>query len=66
MTRHLTYPVIMKVKSIATLAADDIPPSCVQIEVQTPLGRGVLHMSQDAASELGAKLATHLQAQASR
>jgi hypothetical protein len=56
----------MKVKSIATLAADDIPPSCIEIEVQTPLGRGVLHMSQDAASELGAKLATHLQAQASR
>lgn len=61
MTRHLTYPLIMQVKSIATLAADDNPPNSVEIEVQTPLGRGVLHMSQAAASDLGAKLATHLQ-----
>jgi len=62
MTRHLTYPLITKVNSIATRAADDFPPNCVEIDVQTPLGRGVLHVSQDAALELGAKLATHLQA----
>ena len=62
MTRHLTYPLITKVNSIATRAADDFPPNCIEIDVQTPLGRGVLHMSQDAASALGAKLAAHLQA----
>jgi len=62
MTRHLTYPLITKVNSIATRAADDFPPNCVEIDVQTPLGRGVLHMSQAAASDLGAKLAAHLQA----
>jgi len=61
MTRHLTYPLITKITSIATRLADDYPPNCVEIEVQTPLGRGVLHMSQGAASELGAKLVTHLQ-----
>ena len=66
MTRHLTYPLIMKVKSIVTRAADEYPPNCVEIEVQTPLGRGVLHMSQDAASDLGAKLVTHLQAHDTR
>lgn len=62
MTRHLTYPLIAKVISIATRAADEAPPNCIEVEVQTSLGRGVLHMSQDAALELGAKLATHLQA----
>ena len=62
MTRHLTYPLITKINSIATRAADDAPPNCVEIDVQTPLGRGVLHMSQAAASDLGAKLAEHLQA----
>lgn len=66
MTRHLTYPLITKISSIATRASDDVPPDCVQIEVQTSLGRGVLHMSHDAAFELGAKLETHLQARASR
>lgn len=66
MTRHLTYPLIMKVKSIATRGADEYPPNCVEIEVQTPLGRGVLHMSHDAAFDLGAKLATHLQARDAR
>jgi hypothetical protein len=62
MTRHLTYPLITKVNSIATRADDDAPLNCVEIDVQTPLGRGVLHMSQAAASDLGAKLAAHLQA----
>jgi hypothetical protein len=55
---------ITKVKSIVRRASDDNPPDCVEIEVQTPLGRGVLHMSHDAASDLGAKLATHFKAQA--
>ena len=62
MTRHLTYPLITKVNSIATRAADETPPNSVAIEVQTSLGRGVLHMSNDAAFELEAKLATHFQA----
>jgi hypothetical protein len=66
MTRHLTYPLITKVISIATRPADETPPNRVEIEVQTSLGRGVLHMSKDAASELGAKLATYLQADTSR
>lgn len=61
MTRHLTYPLITKISSIATRLADEHPPNCVEVEVQTPLGRGVLHMSQEAAFDLGAKLATHLQ-----
>ena len=62
MTRHLTYPLITKVISIATRAADDAPPNCIEVEVQTSLGRGVLHMAQDAALELSVKLVTHLQA----
>ncbi len=62
MTRHLTYPLITKVSSIATRPADEAPLNRVEIEVHTPLGRGVLHMSQDAAVDLGAKLATYLQA----
>lgn len=66
MTRHLTYPLITKVASIATRPADETPPNQVEIEVQTPLGRGVLHMSQDAAFDLGAKLTTYLQAHAPR
>jgi hypothetical protein len=66
MTRHLTYPLITKVISIATRPADETPPNRVEIEVQTSLGRGVLHLSQDAASELGAKLASYLQPHESR
>lgn len=62
MTRHLTYPLITKVISIATRAADDAPPNCIEVEVQTSLGRGVLQMAQDAALELSVKLVTHLQA----
>ena len=61
MTRHLTYPLIIKVNSIATQAADETLPNSVAIEVVTSLGRGLLHMSQDAAGDLGAKLAAHLQ-----
>lgn len=66
MTRHLTYPLITKINSILTRPADETPPNRVEIEVQTSLGRGVLHLSQDAASELGAKLATYMQAAVSR
>ena len=66
MTRHLTYPLITRISSIATRAADDYPPNCIEIEVHTPLGRGVLHVSQDAAPELGAKLAAHLQSRDTR
>lgn len=62
MTRHLTYPLITKISSIATRPAEDEQPDRLEIEVQTTLGRGVLHMSPDAASQLGAKLVTHLQA----
>jgi|GEM_PF-4076582 len=66
MTRHLTYPLITKITSIATLPSEDTQPDRqpdrVEIEVHTSLGRGVLRMSQDAASELGAKLKAHLQA----
>jgi hypothetical protein len=65
MTRHLTYPLITKINSIATRPAEDEQPDRLEIEVQTTLGRGVLHISPDAASQLGAKLVTHLQARAS-
>jgi hypothetical protein len=61
MTRHLTYPLITKISSIATRPAEDEQPDRIEIEVQTSLGRGVLHMSPDAASQLGAKLVTYLQ-----
>jgi hypothetical protein len=61
MTRHLTYPLITKITAIATRAADDAPPDCIEVEVQTPLGRGVLHMSHDAAFALGAKLVAYTQ-----
>ena len=61
MVRHLTYPLIMHVKSIATRSADNIPPNCIEVEVLTSLGRGVLDMSRDAAIELTAKLSQHLQ-----
>jgi hypothetical protein len=61
MTRHLTYPLITKITAIATRAADDAPANCIEVEVQTPLGRGVLHMSHDAAFALGAKLVAYTQ-----
>lgn len=66
MTRHLTYPLITKISSIVTRPAEDEHPDRVEIEVQTSLGRGVLHMSVDAASQLGAKLVTHSQARESQ
>ena len=62
MTRHLTYPLITKVISVATRPADETPPNRVEIDIQTSLGRGVLHLSQDAAIDLSAKLSTYLQA----
>jgi len=66
MTRHLTYPLIVRVDSIVTRPADETPPNRVEIEVQTLLGRGVLEMSQDVAIELAVKLATHLQVRGSQ
>jgi hypothetical protein len=62
MVRHLTFPLITQVRSIVTETADGTVPDRVAIEVRTSLGSGVLLMSPDAARDLAAKLATHVEA----
>ena len=65
MTRHLTFPTISHVNSIVTDTAGGTRPNHVSIEVRTLLGLGILEMSPGAASELAAKLSTHLRADGS-
>jgi hypothetical protein len=54
----LTLPIITGVNSVKAPCATQY--SCIQIEVQMLVGRGVLRMTRGAAQELEEKLVAHL------
>lgn len=55
----LTLPIITGVNSIKAPCPTQY--SCIQIEVQMLVGRGLIRMARGAAQELEEKLLAHLQ-----